>query len=82
MKLYTFYKENEKVVYGTTVDCKMCFFFSGFASAEEAKETTFRWHYNHRLKQSKPNSQGICRPSGMLKAEIEMSLSGEWSEIQ
>ena len=39
MKLYTLYKQNEKVVYGTAVDGKSFFFFSGFNSAEEAKET-------------------------------------------
>jgi hypothetical protein len=82
MKLYTFYKESEKVVYGTFAEGQTRFFFSGFSSAEEAKKTTFEWRYNYRLKQLKPNAQGICRPSGMLKAEIEMSLSGEWSEIE
>jgi hypothetical protein len=39
MKLYTFFRENEKVVYGTSVNGKSFFFFSGFNSAEEAKET-------------------------------------------
>ena len=80
MKLYTFYCEDEKVVYGTAVNGKSFFFFSGFASAEEAKQATFEWHYNYRLSQMKP--QGISRPTGMLKAEIEMVLSGEWSEIE
>lgn len=82
MKLYTFYKEGEKVVYGTFVEGATRFFFSGFESAEDAKNATFNAHYQYRLKQLKPNSQGISRPSGMLKAEIKMSLAGEWSEIE
>lgn len=82
MKLYTFFRENEKVVYGTAVNGKSVFFFSGFNSAEEAKQTTFEWHYNYRLSQLKPNPQGISRPTEMLKAEIEMVLAGEWSEIE
>jgi hypothetical protein len=83
MKLYTFFNDYEgKVVYGTTVGGKAVFFFKGFASAEDAKQTTFEWHYNYRLSQLKPNSQGISRPTGMIKEEIEMTLSGEWSEIE
>ena len=82
MKLYTFYQQDDKVVYSTAVNGKSIFFFSGFASAEEAKQTTFDWHYNYRLSQLKPNPQGISRPTGMIKAEIEMVLSGEWSEIE
>jgi hypothetical protein len=82
MKLYTFYNENNKVVYGTFVEGKTCFFFSGFNSAEEAKNATFEWHFNYRKSQLQPNSQGISRPTEMLKEEIEMSLKGEWSEIE
>ena len=82
MKLYTFYQDNEKVVYGTAVNGKNMFFYSGFASAKEAKEVTFEWHFNYKLSQLKPNDKGISRPMGMLKAEIEMVLSGEWSEIE
>ncbi len=37
MSLYTFYQENDKVVYGTTVDGRSVFFFKGFVSEEEAK---------------------------------------------
>lgn len=37
MTLYTFYQENDKVVYGTVVNCESVFFFKGFASEEEAK---------------------------------------------
>jgi hypothetical protein len=82
MKLYTFYNDKEKLVFGTFAEGKTRFFFSGFASAEEAKKATFDWHYNYQLNKLKPNAQGISRPSGMLKAEIEMSLKGEWSEIE
>lgn len=38
MKLYTYYNQDNKFVYGTTVNGKSFFFFSGFKSAEEAKE--------------------------------------------
>ena len=82
MKLYTFFADENKVVYGTAVNGKSFFFFSGFNSAEEAKNATFEWHYQYRLSQLKPNAQGISRPNGMLRAEIEMVLAGEWSEIE
>jgi hypothetical protein len=42
MKLYTFFRENEKVVYGTAVNGKSFFFFSGFNSAEEAKQAILK----------------------------------------
>lgn len=38
MTLYTFYKTDEKVVYGTSVNGKAYFFYKGFNSAEEAKK--------------------------------------------
>ena len=76
MKLYTFFKQDEKVVYGTAVDGKSMFFFSGFKSAEEAKETTLLAHLEYK-KADRPKA-----PIGLLKAEIEMVLSGEWSEIE
>lgn len=38
MILYTYYNQDDKVIYGTAVDGKSYFFFSGFESAEEAKE--------------------------------------------
>lgn len=38
MKLYTYYNRDNKFVYGTAVNGKSFFFFSGFKSAEEAKE--------------------------------------------
>lgn len=45
MKLYTYYKSGNKVVYGTSVRGESFFFFSGFNSAEEAKEAILA-HYN------------------------------------
>ena len=39
MTLYTCFKQDEKVVYSTAVDGKTFFFFSGFNSVEEAKQT-------------------------------------------
>lgn len=82
MTLYTFFQQENKVVYGTTVNGQLFFFFSGFTSAEEAKRATFEWHYNYQLSQLKPNPQGIAKPTSLLEVEIEMSLTGEWSEIQ
>ena len=38
MKLYTYCNQNDKFVYGTTMNGKSFFFFSGFKSAEEARE--------------------------------------------
>ena len=76
MKLYTFYKGENKVVYGTAVNGKTAFFFSGFSSAEEAKEETMKAHLEHR-KADHPKA-----PVGMLQAELEMVFSGEWSEIE
>lgn len=76
MKLYTFYKGENKVVYGTAVNGKTAFFFSGFSSAEEAKEETMKAHLEHR-RADRPKA-----PVGMLQAELEMVFSGEWSEIE
>lgn len=76
MKLYTFYKTEDKVVYGTAVNGKVVFFFSGFASAAEAKEETRRLHLEFK-KQDRPKA-----PSCILEAEIDMVLDGEWSRIQ
>ena len=76
MKLYTFYKSENKVVYGTCFNGKTAFFFSGFSSAEEAKETTLTAHLEHK-KANRPKA-----PIGLLRAEIEMVLTGEWSEIE
>ena len=38
MKLYTYCNTENRLIYGTTVNGKHYFFFSGFKSAEEAKE--------------------------------------------
>ena len=38
MILCTYYNQDDKVIYGTAVDGKSYFFFSGFESTEEAKE--------------------------------------------
>jgi hypothetical protein len=37
MNLYTYCNTNDKFIYGTAVNGQNFFFFSGFASAEEAK---------------------------------------------
>ena len=76
MKLYTFYKDENKVVYGAAVNGKSVFFFSGFASAEEAKAETKKVHLEFK-KQDRPKV-----PIGILECEIDMVLSGEWSEIE
>ena len=76
MKLYTFYKEDKKVVYGTTANGKTFFFFKGFSTAEEAKEETLKAHLEYKRK-DRPKA-----PIGMLKAELEMVFSGEWTEIE
>lgn len=82
MNLYTFFKENNKVVYGTFAEGATHFLYSGFESAEEAKNATFEWHFNYRKSQLEPNPQGITQSTEMLKAEIEMTLKGKWSEIE
>lgn len=76
MKLYTFYKSEDKVVYGTAVNGKSMFFFSGFNSAEEAKQATKKLHLKFK-KEQYPRT-----PSSLLECEIDMVLSGEWSEIE
>ena len=40
MKLYTFYNNEDKLVFGTFAEGKTQFFFSGFANAEAAKAAT------------------------------------------
>lgn len=83
MKLYTFYKENDKVVYGTAVNGQRQFFYSGFSSAEEAKEATFNLHLELELRKLPPVKEGcIQRPMGVTKTFVEMSLRGEWTEIE
>lgn len=82
MTLYTFYNNDNKVVYGTFAEGKTQFFYSGFASTEEAKKATFDLLVKYRVEQRKPNAQGIPAPTTMIETEVEMSLRGEWSEIQ
>ena len=38
MTLYTYYNQDDKVIYNTVVNGESYFFFKGFASIEEAKE--------------------------------------------
>lgn len=38
MKLYTFFTDNNRVVYGCTINGQAYFFYKGFTSANEAKE--------------------------------------------
>lgn len=82
MTLYTFYQENDQVVYGTFAEGKTQFFYSGFASAEEAKKATFDIQMACKLLRRKPNAYGMMPPASMYEAEINAVLSGEWSEIQ
>lgn len=76
MRLLTFLNENGKVVYGTTVNGKLYFFYKGFTSAEEAKEETMKRHEQY-YKEKNPN----ISPS-LARALVEPGLSGEWSEIK
>lgn len=77
MRLLTIFKENEKVVYGTAVCGKLFFFFSGFNSIEEAKQTVIEAHITYKLEKS--TNQEI-KP--LIRTQVEMSLDGEWSEIE
>ena len=76
MKLYTFYNEGENLVFGTFAEGKTRFFFSGFANAEVAKAATKKLHIALK-RQNHPHA-----PIGLLECEVEMVLSGEWSEIE
>ena len=38
MKLYSYCNQNNKFIYGTAINGKSFFFFSGFKAAEEARE--------------------------------------------
>lgn len=76
MELYTFYKENEKVVYGTTVNGKLFFFFSGFESAKEAKTACIESHKQFYKQKHQRISDSLA------EALVEPFFDGEWSEIQ
>ena len=83
MKLYTIYQEDEKVVYSTFAENKTHFFYSGFSSAEEAKEATFNLQLELELRKLPPVKEGCTqRPMSMTKTMVEMFLRGEWSEIE
>jgi septal ring-binding cell division protein DamX len=73
MKLYTFFKQDDKVVYGTTVNGKCFFFFSGFASAEEAKDACVELHASFQTGCSRAFAKLLVAP---------MFESAEWSEIE
>lgn len=83
MKLYTIYKENDKVVYSTFAEGKSLFFYSGFSSAKEAKEATFNFQLELELRKLPPVKEGrIQRPMSMTKTIIETFLQGDWIEIE
>lgn len=82
MNLYTFFRENDKVVYGTFAEGRTQFFYSGFASADEAKKATLDYHVEIKLAKCKPNANGISIPRSFIAEEVEITLRGEWSEIQ
>lgn len=82
MTLYTIFNENNKQVFSTFAEGETHFFYRGFNSDEEAKNTTFNWSLNYQIKQLKPNSKGITKPISLLKAEIKMTLNGKWSKIE
>lgn len=77
MKLYTFFQNENQVVYATVTNGKTFFFYSGFATVEEAKKATLALHVRLK-KQQFPRT-----PTSLLECEVEMTLSnGEWSEIE
>lgn len=82
MKLYKFYENGAKQVFGTFAENKSQFFYSGFESAEEAKQTTIEAHVAYKIEKLKPNQQGIKPPISLIKTQVEMSLDGVWSEIE
>lgn len=77
MTLYTFYKTDEKVVYGTTANGKVFYFYSGFESANEAKKACIELHKKFH-KEKHPNIS-----NSLAEALTEPIFnSGEWSEIE
>lgn len=83
MKLYTIYKEDEKVVYSTFAEGETHFFYAGFSSAEEAKEATFNLQVELEMSKLPPVKEGcIQRPMSMTKTIIKTFLQGEWTEIE
>lgn len=77
MTLYTFYKTDEKVVYGTTANGKVFYFYSGFESANEAKKACIELHKKFHKEKHKNISDSLA------EALTEPFFnSGEWSEIE
>lgn len=77
MTLYTFFKENEKVVYGTTTNGRVFYFYAGFESATEAKKACIELHKKFH-KEKHPNIS-----DSLAEALTEpIFTSGEWSEIE
>jgi hypothetical protein len=73
MKLYKFYENGAKQVFGAFAENKSQFFYSGFESAEEAKSMVIKAYVEGRLETGKPTS--------VIKAEVERMFVGDWSEI-
>lgn len=76
MKLYTFYNDGEKLVFGTFAEGETQFFYKGFADKETAKADTKELHIALK-RRARPNT-----PIGILECEVDMVLSGIWSEIE
>lgn len=76
MKLRTFYKSENAVVYGASVEGKLFYFFSGFSSAEEAKEECVKLHSSFQ----KENCPNISK--SLARALTEPFFEGQWSEIE
>lgn len=77
MTLYTFFKENEKVVYGTTTQGRVFYFYSGFESANAAKKACIELHKKFQKEKHKNISDSLA------EALTEPIFnSGEWSEIE
>lgn len=79
MNLYLVYASEEdpqKVVYSTSVNGRVYFFYSGFASAEEAIAATKELHVRLKSKDCKNT------PTSMVECWVETSLTGEWKCIK
>lgn len=77
MTLYTFLKDEDKVVYGTTTGGRIFFFYSGFASAEEAKETCIELHKSFQKQAHSIISDSLAE--AIVRPEFD---AGKWSEIE
>lgn len=87
MTLCTIYQENDKVVYGTFAEGNAHYFYSGFASTEEAKKAAFDSLLESKLGYALAVND-LCGYNLMLtsiitlKERVEVALIGKWSEIQ